>query len=193
MPCPFSGGGRASRFRKILSTRAGSHHSIPESVTAITVEGRPAVVSQAASTLLPSTPQSSWGLSDNVVSAERALVSNSSPEPWLQLAGRSGIAVDGVWGSVAHSFSDVPTGAGGHGNCPVWVAVPDPVLGSVVTAGHFFGRLSTTADDVGSVAVGRTAARDEAAVAANDDGPPTAKAAAPMTTATTTWTPGPRV
>ncbi len=49
-----------------MSTRAGSHHSMPESVTAITVEGRPVVVCQAVSTLFPSTPQSSWGLSESV-------------------------------------------------------------------------------------------------------------------------------
>ncbi len=68
-------------MRKILSTSAGSHHSIPESVTAITVEDRPAVVCQALSTLLPSTPQSSWGLSANDGTLDRALVSFTSPPP----------------------------------------------------------------------------------------------------------------
>ncbi len=99
-----------------MSTSAGSHHSTPESVTAITVEGRPAVVCQAASALFPSTPQSSWGLSAKDATVERALVSFTSPPPWLQLAGRSGTVDAGVWGSPTHSFSGVPEGAAGQGN-----------------------------------------------------------------------------
>ena len=88
------------------------------------------VVCQAVSALFPSTPHSSWGLSERVVSLERALVSFTSPPPWLQLAGRSGMAVAGVWGSASHWSSEAADGAAGQGNCPVWVAVPEPVLGS---------------------------------------------------------------
>jgi hypothetical protein len=146
-----------------LSTSAGSHHSMPESVTAITVEGRPAVVCQAVSTLLPSTPQSSWGLPASEESLDRALVSFTLPPPWLQLAGRSGIAVAGVWGLRTQAAVDVPTGGEGHGNCPIWVAVPEPVFGSVFAIGHDPGRESVTADGVGSVAFGSTAVSEEPA------------------------------
>jgi glyoxylase-like metal-dependent hydrolase (beta-lactamase superfamily II) len=142
---------------KILSTKAGSHHSMPESVTAMTVDGRPAVVCQALSTLLPSTPHSSWGLSASTGLLDRALVNLTSPLPWVQFAGRSGISPDGVCGSLIHATSDSPEGAAGHGNCPVCVAEPEPVLGSAVSAGHDAGRESTTAVDVGSLANGRTA------------------------------------
>ncbi len=120
----------------------------------MTVDGRPVVVSQAASTLLPSTPQSSWGLSYSSGHVERALVSFTSPPPWLQLAGRSGIA-----GGRSVRDHDATTrahagGAAGQGNCPVWVAVPEPVLGSSVGGGQAAGRSSTTPCRVGSVAWG---------------------------------------
>ncbi len=169
---------------KILSTRAGSHHSIPESVTAITVDGRPAVVSQAPSTLLPSTPQSSWGLPDSAGVLDRALVSFWSPPPWLQLAGRCGMAAVGVCGSCTQSASDVPVGGGGHGNSPVGEAVPDPVLGSVGGAGQEAGRLSTTADAVGKVAAGRAAPLPAVPDAEEREGREAAARAATRTTTT---------
>ncbi len=103
---------------------------MPESVTAITVDGRPAVVFQAASTPSPSTPHSSWGLSASTGSLDRALVSFTAPPPWLQLAGRSGMAVAGVCGSRPDRAMVAPARTGGHGDCPVSVAVPEPVSGS---------------------------------------------------------------
>lgn len=113
-------------------------------------------------------------------SLERALVSFTSPPPMLQLAGRSGITVFGVCGWLTQLTCDVPAGAAGHGNCPVCVAVPEPVLGSAVRDGHDDGRLSTTADAVGNVARGRTAGSDEV------DAPEAANGVAPMRTATMT-------
>ncbi len=58
-------------------------------------------------------------------------------------------------GSLTHAASEVVAGAGGQGNCPVSVAVPDPVFGSEDTAGQLAGRRSTTPDGLGSVAWGR--------------------------------------
>jgi hypothetical protein len=82
----------------------------------------------------------------------------------------------------------VPAGAGGHGNFPAWLAVPEPVLGSVPGAGHDAGRLSTTADRDGSMACGnvlRTAgvAADDGAAA--DDKAAPAGVAAGVTTGVT--------
>jgi len=111
---------------------------------------------------------------------ERALVSFTSPPPMLQLAGRSGITVFGVCGWLTQLTCDVPAGAAGHGNRPVCVAVPEPVLGSAVRGGHDDGRLSTTADAVGNVARGRTAESDEV------DAPEAANGVALMRTATMT-------
>src|ERR1700722_830031 len=116
---------------------------MPESVTAITVVGRPVVTSQAASTLLPSTPHNSCGLSASSVTLDRALVSFSLPPPLSQLAGRSGYSCDGVCGFSTHLCSDTPSGAAGHGNSPVCDAVPEPVFGSPLSAGHDAGRAST--------------------------------------------------
>ena len=144
---------------------------MPESVTAITVDGRPVVVCQAVSTLFPSTPQSSWGLSESVGSLERALVSFTSPPPWLQLAGRSGMAGGRrVRDRPPMRHSSCRAGAAGQGNCPVWVAVPDPVLGSLVSGGHDAGRSSTTAWRVGSVAWGSPVFDGAAAALTADHG-----------------------
>ena len=58
------GTGNSPRLSQNLLTRLGrsSSQRMPESMTAITVSGRPVVTSHARLVLEPLTPNSSWGL-----------------------------------------------------------------------------------------------------------------------------------
>ena len=126
-----------------MSTRPGSHHSIPESVTAITVDGRPVLTCHAWSTEPPWTPQSSWGLSSSVLLPVRAEVSFQFPPPLSQLEGRTGGVAAGVWSYAAKFLGfETPEGLGGHGNVPFGVEGSPAVgvSGSVGVAGHEAGR-----------------------------------------------------
>src|SRR5579884_1233099 len=120
-----------------------SHHSMPESVMAIKVLGRPVVTCHALSTLLPSTPHSSCGLSATVGSDVRALVSFQLPPPLLQFAGRTGIEPGSVWSKATACASLAFSGIAGHGKVPRGVCCSwSPVLGSCPPAGaHDAGRL----------------------------------------------------
>ncbi len=71
-----------------------SFHLIPESSTAIVTSGRPVVICQARSTLMPVTPNSSAGLASMVGSPLWSLVSFHAVPP-VKSDGRTGGLVVG--------------------------------------------------------------------------------------------------